>query len=208
MGVGWGSDDDADEHALQEADRGERQSRHLSRVIRAGISDPRAFRLTTALLCELNELAMRDILPTAGKLRVRSDQMILGSRHILPPHEQVPGLLEEACDYVNGRPDAEPLFVAAYVLWRVCWIHPFDDGNGRTARAASYLTLSVRLGMELPGEVPIPLRTKHAPIAYWRALEAADAAWAKGELDVSNMEKLLAFYLAAQLRGDPHSLPP
>jgi len=75
------------------------------------------------------------------------------------------------------------------VLWRICWIHPFEDGNGRTVRAASYLVLSMRLGFELPGKLPIPARIKHAPIADMRALEAADAAWSRGVLDVSAMQR-------------------
>jgi hypothetical protein len=37
-------------------------------------------------------------------------------------------------------------------MWRTNWVHPFDDGNGRTARAASYLVLCVKLGYRLPGK--------------------------------------------------------
>jgi Fic family protein len=88
---------------------------------------------------------------------------------------------------VNAQVGTPPLFVAAYILWRICWIHPFDDGGGRTARAVSYLVLSQRLGMVLPGEHPIPQRIKAGRIAYHRALEAADVAWARGQLDVSEM---------------------
>jgi Fic family protein len=126
---------------------------------------------------------------------------------VLPRHEDVPELVTEACDLVHERWDEAPLFLAAYVLWRICWSHPFDDGNGRTARAASYLVLSVRLGFELPGRLPIPARIKHAPIAYTRALEAADAAWSRGVLDVSGMQELLAFYLEAQLKDERISRP-
>lgn len=102
----------------------------------------------------------------------------------------------------------EPLFLASYVMWRICWIHPFDDGNGRTARAASYLVLNIRLGYELTGNIPIPSRIKHAPRAYWRALEAADHAWRQGTLDVSVLQGLLDFYLTAQVAEQPPSLPP
>jgi fido (protein-threonine AMPylation protein) len=38
-----------------------------------------------------------------------------------------------------------------HLMWRINWIHPFDDGNGRTARMASYAVLCVLLGYELPG---------------------------------------------------------
>ena len=151
---------------------------------------------------------MQGILPSAGALRTRSDLEIAASRHQPPPHEAVPRLLEEMCREVAARQNDDPLFLAAYVLWRICWIHPFDDGYGRTARAVSYLVLSVRLGQELPGSRPIPIRIKYAPRAYVRALEAADAACARGALDVSVLQALLVFYLRAQIAEEEPSLPP
>lgn len=206
--MGWGFDDGPlDARALLEAENGVRQARLLVGLIGDALVAP-AFKLTSATLCELNRVAVDGIVPTAGRIRERSDLEITGSRHVVPRHEDVPALVDQACALVQERWNDDPVFLAAYVLWRICWIHPFEDGNGRTARAASYLVLSVRLGFELPGRLPIPARIKHAPIAYTRALEAADAAWAGGVLDLSVMEKLLAFYLEAQLNDDPPSLPP
>jgi Fic family protein len=152
---------------------------------------------------------MAKLMPSAGEFRTRSDLEIANSRHELPPHEEVPALVDEACSFVNAQPaEADPLFVAAYILWRICWVHPFDDGNGRTARAVSYLVLGQRLRVELSGEHPVPQRLKYAPRLYVRALEAADAAWRLGRLDVSELQRLLEFYLEAQLRNDPPGLPP
>jgi Fic family protein len=207
--VGWSQDDwPLDERARREAENGIAQARRVSELIRGAVSTF-PFSLTPALLCELNDLAVRGVVENAGKFRQRSDVEIAGSNHVLPPHDQVPALVKDACAFVNGRePDDDPLLTAAFIVWRICWIHPFDDGNGRTARAASYLVLSVRLGGEPPGDLPIPARIKHAPIAYARALEAADAADATGRLDVSAMRALLDFYLDAQLNGDPPLLPP
>jgi Fic family protein len=214
--LGWGFGDDdhgprdavAEDLAMREAENGVRQARRLAVLVAEGLKAPGSFVLTTATLCELNRYAVDGITPTAGNLRERSDLEIVGSRHVLPPYEDVPRLADEACALVRDRWDDDPIFLAAYVLWRVCWIHPFEDGNGRTARAASYLVLSVRLGFELPGKLPIPARIKHAPLAYLHALEAADAAWVRGVLDVSVLQDLLAFYLEAQLNEDPASLPP
>ena len=210
--MGWGSGDDdsgfANARTMREAENGVRQARRLAVLIGEGLTAPATFHLSTPTLCELNRHAVEGVTPTAGHFRERSDLEILGSRHLLPGHEDVPTLVTEACNLVHERWEEDPLFLAAYVLWRICWIHPFEDGNGRTARAASYLVLSVRLGFELPGRLPIPARIKHAPIAYTRALEAADAAWSRGLLDVSVMQELLAFYLEAQLKDDPPSFPP
>jgi Fic family protein len=205
---GWGFDDDEpDERTLVEAANGRAQARAVSAIVRRATRRPAVFPVTTIELQILNRLAMQGLLATAGDLRQR-DVKISGSSHVPPPYAQVPFLLSKAFDFVNSQPNADPLFLSAYVLWRICWIHPFEDGNGRTARAVSYLVLSVRLGFELPGKTTIPTRIKHAPIAYARALEAADRAWIEGRLDVAELRKLLAFYLEAQMRDDPPGLPP
>jgi hypothetical protein len=211
-GWGWG-DDEADERAVIEAENGRAQARIVMVWIRATSRLRKkselvaALRLTPAKVSLLNAVAVQGLVETAGLLRTR-DLEISGSRHVVPPHEDVPRLLQEACDFVNREPFGDPLFLASYILWRICWIHPFDDGNGRTARAVSYLILSQQFGLELPGEHPIPERIKLAKIAYWHALEAADAAWAAGRLDVSELQRLLAHYLRAQLLDEPLGLPP
>ncbi|MCW5980475.1 MAG: Fic family protein [Bryobacteraceae bacterium] len=65
-----------------------------------------------------------------------------GSRHRPVGAHQVPEMVEDLCDYINenwGRRNA--LHLCAYVMWRLNWIHPFTDGDGRTACAASYLVV-------------------------------------------------------------------
>ena len=104
------------------------------------------------------------------------------------------------CDYVNDNWEtATAVHLAAYVLWRVNWIHPFTDGNGRTARALSYLVLCLRLGYELPGVNTIPEQISANKVPYYKALEEADAAWREERVDVSAMEAYLGSLLAAQL---------
>lgn len=85
-------------------------------------------------------------------------------------------------------------------MWRLNWIHPFDDGNGRTSRAVSYLVLCMRLGYPLPGTNTIPEQIAADKHPYYEALEKADAAWEDGEkVDVGELERLLAGYLSVQL---------
>jgi Fic family protein len=112
----------------------------------------------------------------------------------------VPGEIEEMCDYVNENWDgSSPLHLGAYALWKLNWIHPFTDGNGRTARALSYLLLCARLGYRLPGKNTIPEQIAADKSPYYKALEAADAEWAGKKVDLSVLEKLLADLLANQL---------
>lgn len=89
--------------------------------------------------------------------------------------------------------------MAAYALWKLNWIHPFTDGNGRTARALSYLLLCVRLGYRLPGTNTIPAQISNEKTPYYKALEAADQVWSEKKLDLSELEKLLGGLLANQL---------
>jgi len=79
------------------------------------------------------------------------------------------------------------------------WIHPFTDGNGRTARAISYLLLCLRLGYLLPGTNTIPEQISKDKTPYYKALEAADEKWAGEKIDLSSLEELLSGLLANQL---------
>ena len=166
----------------------------------------RQFSLTPELVRELNRLAVQDLEPTAGQYRT-ADNEIAGSKHEPPPWQDVPRLVEEMCLYVNDlqgrRGENEVIHYAAYVMWRLNWIHPFADGNGRTARAASYLVMCVHLGVLLPGEVTVPERIARNRFPYNDALEAADAAYKAGRVDVTAMEDLLIDLLADQLARLP-----
>jgi Fic family protein len=84
-------------------------------------------------------------------------------------------------------------------MWRINWIHPFAGGNGRTSRAVSYLALCAGLGYHLPGKLTIPEQIVVNREPYYRALDAADLAWSKVIIDVSEMEILLSALLARQL---------
>jgi Fic family protein len=79
------------------------------------------------------------------------------------------------------------------------WIHPFADGNGRTARAISYVALSIKLDSLLPGTPAIPDQIASDKRPYYHALEMADAAWTEDRIDVSALETLLGGMLAKQL---------
>jgi len=44
-----------------------------------------------------------------------------------------------------------PSRTAAYALWRLNWIHPFCQGNGRTSRALAYFVLCLKYEKWFPG---------------------------------------------------------
>ena len=171
----------------------------LASMIEMALKSERKFRLRPSQLQELNRIAVQGLLQAPGVWR-QVPVEIKGSIHEPPHHEEVPELVDEMCDYVSDHwEDENALHLASYVMWRLNWIHPFEDGNGRTSRAVSYLVLSVRTGYVLPGSTTIPERISEDKGAYYEALDAADLAWRSGEIDISVMENLVGDYLAAQL---------
>ncbi len=156
------------------------------------------FNLRTSTLQALQRIAIKDIYTCAGNFRT-GPVAIVNSQHQPPPAEAIPELVEDLCNYVNTNWGSSAIHLAAYVMWRVNWVHPFMGGNGRTSRAASYLVLCARLGYRLPGVRTIPEQIVEQRGPYYEALDEADAVNHTGQIDVSSMEDLLTSMLGAQL---------
>ena len=189
---------DPDERARQEAENGLRQFDEVIQRINDSLQPDRPFKLRPSAILSLHRRALDGISSFAGLFRPGIE--IRGSKHRPPGAHLVAELVEQLCDYVNENwSKASALHLASYVLWRMNWIHPFVDGNGRTSRATSYLVLCVRLGYVLPGTRTIPEQISLDKNPYYTALEAADRANAEGGIDLREMETLLESLLAAQL---------
>jgi Fic family protein len=123
-----------------------------------------------------------------------------GSGHQPPEEAFVSEEVELLCDYVNEHwHRASAVHLCAYVLWKLNWIHPFSDGNGRTARAVAYVVLSIKLDSLLPGAPTIPEQIAGDKAPYYTALESADLGLKSGRVDVSVLENMLEGMLAKQL---------
>ncbi len=185
--------------ARQEAENGLRQFDEVLEQINYWLHPERPFKLRPSAILSLHRRALEGISSFAGVFRPGGIE-IKGSKHSPPGAHLVPELVEHLCDYLNDNwTKVSPLHLASYTLWRMNWIHPFVDGNGRTSRAVSYLVLCVRLGYVLPGTTTIPEQISKNKNPYYQALEVADKANASGKLDLAEMEKLLESLLAAQL---------
>lgn len=149
-------------------------------------------------LWALNHVAVANISQFGG--RFREEPIYIGDHK--PPHfKEVPGLMDRFISFIHENWFfASPTQLAAYGLWRLNWIHPFIEGNGRTARASCYYLLCARSGMLLPGRKIVPERIREDRKQYYSALRAADSAWDEGHLDISEMESYLARLLEDQLR--------
>jgi len=190
---------DPEEKARQEAKNGLRQFDEVIERINYSLQPERPFKLRPSAILSLHRRALEGISSFAGVFRPGGIE-IKGSKHQPPGAHLVPEVLEQLCDYINDNwAKSSPLHAAAYVMWRMNWIHPFVDGNGRTSRAVCYLVLCLKLGCVLPGTQTIPEQISKNKDPYYKALEAADQANAAGRIDLTEMEKLLESLLAAQL---------
>ena len=98
-----------------------------------------------------------------------------------PEHYRVPSLMEDFVNVVNKFWDQASIFrLAAYVLWQLNYIHPFINGNGRTARACCSLILSLKLGGVTPSVMKLPALLK-GNAEYYGALKTADEGYKNGQ---------------------------
>jgi Fic family protein len=163
-----------------------------------------ASELRESHVLELQEIAVSEIYPCAGHYRTAiHDVHIQSSSHKIPEAALVPGLVREAIDRINSdRQSKSAIHRAAYTLWRFNWIHPFPGGNGRTARALTYLVTCMDHGAMLPGQPTMPrLIAETGRDKYIAGLREADAAEARGELQITTMKELLGDVLSSQLQS-------
>ena len=146
----------------------------------------------------LNAAAVANIAQFGG--RYREEPISVGNH--LPPHfKDVGNEMDRFFSLIHENWDVQddPTTLPAYALWRLNWIHPFVEGNGRTARAACYYLICMRQGRLLPGKKIVPERIRENREPYYAALQAADRHWNEGHFNVSELADYLAELLVGQL---------
>ena len=115
----------------------------------------------------------------AGRLQAPKDERVAvydrqtdELLHQPPPADQLPARLQALCDFANEPDDSEPFIhpvVRAILLhfW-LAYDHPFEDGNGRTARALFYWYMRTR-GYWLVEYLTVSRILADAPAKYSKA---------------------------------------
>lgn len=173
----------------------DRQYGFLRSIVTASL-DLKRDMLSLEVFRALNHHAIACLHATAGELRPCAVRV---GKYEPPAHYQVPALMQMFVDEVNRRWDgADPIFLATFVLWKLNHIHPFVNGNGRTARAACYFVICLKLGRWLEGDPILPeLIRKNRP-EYVNALEQATDTYAAGSVDLIPLHGLLSRLLDEQ----------
>lgn len=195
--------DDPQAKAEREASNALRQAKRVQEYVIQSIDRNGNFRLRPSTLLDLNRCAIEGLDAYAGSWRPGGVK-INKSPHVPPDGHLVAELVEDLCDYVNENwKCSSAVHLASIVMWRLNWIHPFTDGNGRTSRAASYLVLCAREQLLLPGGYTIPEQIVENRTPYYQALEDGDNNFAKTNTlnlaVVPKMEELIGSMLAKQL---------
>ena len=175
---------------------GNRQYQFLNSIIQIAIDIDKRF-LSQQIIKAFNFHAIACLHTNAGEYR--PCPVKVGDQYSPPDHYRVPALMDDFVNEVNRSWNhADPVLLATFVLWRLNNIHPFINGNGRTARAACYFVLCVQAGGWLRGKTILPelLRENHKE--YCDALQLAHESFASGSLDLSVLHALVIRLLEEQ----------
>lgn len=129
-------------------------------------------RLSETIIKALNYHAIACLDDPAGQYR--SVEVRVGN-YDPPASDNVPGLMGEFVRVINRAwHSSSPVALAAYSLWRLNHIHPFVNGNGRTARALCYYVLCVKVDGLLRGRPILPELIRQNRDGYITHLKFAD----------------------------------
>ena len=132
--------------------------------------------LSQSFIKNLNCHAIAGLHEEAGQYR--SGPVIVGNDYRPPASGYVPMLMEEFTNTINYYWEtADPLPLSTFALWRITNIHPFVNGNGRTARAVFYFILCAKSGGFLPqgSKLLEIIHTEPNRNRYVEALKKVDA---------------------------------
>ena len=157
-------------------------------------SDP-SVRIDEGLVRTMNSVMLKG-LPSAearNRGRYRSgpslivDSQTRAVRYRPPPPEWVPGLMEHFIEQVQGwmREGGQPgPVIAALAHFGLVSIHPFEDGNGRTARLLADMILQ-QTGWSNEGMLAVSEAILRRQQEYYDVLRATQGENFQAEVDVS-----------------------
>ena len=165
----------------------DRQLEFLRSIVVTAVNLNRKF-LSHTIIKALNYHAISCLHVSAGEYR--PCPVTVGG-YEPPDYYRVEALMEDFVNFVNMNWNrSDQIYLAAYVLWKLNWIHPFINGNGRTARACCYFVLCVKSNGLLPGQSILPQLLKLHRNKYVSALKHADEMFKNNKSNGEILEPL------------------
>lgn len=144
------------------------------------VGELRSEPLTPDLICEIQRIVTdgtlenldasgRFQIPTEERIRVRDEtERVL---HLPPSAAELPERMERLCAFANGDTGPgylPPVLRAITIHFMIGYDHPFEDGNGRTARALFYWSM-LNQGFWLTEFLTVSKILRNAPAQYARS---------------------------------------
>ena len=135
------SDKPAENEDFQEL----RNIREAIRFIEETVGGKNSEQITPSLIREIHKIITRGLTRDGSKnpgAWRKGPVQITNSSHTPPGHLEVPSLMQGLCDYIQNDNDGKfDIIKIATAHHRFTAIHPFDNGNGCTARLLTYAML-------------------------------------------------------------------
>lgn len=142
--------------------------------------------LCVDLIKDYNRSVLQDLELDEGIMpgEIRTHSVLVGNVYRGAPAEDCEYLLQRLCEWLNGpdfqAPDKElaisfALVKAVVAHLYLAWIHPFGDGNGRTARLVEFHIL-LSNGLPLPAAHLLSDHYNLTRVRYYRELAKASAS--------------------------------
>ncbi len=132
-------------------------------------------------ICELHRILVRNTHKkrpiTVGEYRQGPIYVVDGQGQVVyegPPASEVMRMMDSYVQWINNASEIHPLIKAALVHLYFVHVHPFDDGNGRSARALSNLFLMKEDYQFINFLAPSDYFDHHRG-EYYRAIQNADS---------------------------------
>ena len=199
-----GHNEDHPIYKTLEVSNGIRHYSFLQSIIEASLSIKKHF-LSQTLVKAINYHAIACLHTNAGEYRPCE---VKAGDFKPPQHYRVNDLMDDFVNEVNWKwESANPITLASYVLWKLNYIHPFINGNGRTARAACYFVLCVKTGGWLGGDIILPELLRLNRDKYVNALKAADSKALDFENEVNFLDPLQDLIIELLTQQMQHQSP-
>lgn len=140
----------------------------------------------------INYILLKNIDSNNAGIYRNANVLISGSRHKPPINIIVPEMMKELIEwYKENKEKLHPVELAAIFHYKLTYIHPFTDGNGRTGRLMMNLIL-MQYGYP-PAIIRIEDRTEYMECLEKASVENSLESFIK--LIASEVEKSLDTYL-------------